>query len=93
MLSALFCFNCKSDLPMLMQAYPKYQTKLGIKSQFICFFAGKSIGLLCDFVVRQQKLGGVCKKKTATEVTVFRTPSGTRTLDPLIKSQLLYQLS
>ena len=23
----------------------------------------------------------------------FRTPSGTRTLDPLIKSQLLYQLS
>ena len=27
------------------------------------------------------------------EVTVFRTPSGTRTLDPLIKSQLLYQLS
>ena len=33
------------------------------------------------------------KKKTATEVTVFCTPSGTRTLDPLIKSQLLYQLS
>ena len=25
--------------------------------------------------------------------TILRTPSGIRTLDPLIKSQLLYQLS
>ena len=38
-------------------------------------------------------LNNVIQKKTATKVTVFRTPSGTRTLDPLIKSQLLYQLS
>ena len=45
------------------------------------------IMLLDDGVVNRDK------KKTATEVTVFRTPSGTRTLDPLIKSQLLYQLS
>ena len=28
-----------------------------------------------------------------TMVISFRTPSGIRTLDPLIKSQLLYQLS
>ncbi len=33
------------------------------------------------------------KKDSYFKVTVFCTPSGTRTLDPLIKSQLLYQLS
>ena len=32
-------------------------------------------------------------KKRAVVLTALRTPSGTRTLDPLIKSQLLYQLS
>ena len=33
------------------------------------------------------------KKRTFDDVRFFGTPSGTRTLDPLIKSQLLYQLS
>ena len=36
---------------------------------------------------------GVYKRKTEKFPSPFRTPSGTRTLDPLIKSQLLYQLS
>ena len=35
---------------------------------------------------------GLHKKKTAN-LTAFCVPSGTRTLGPLIKSQLLYQLS
>ena len=33
------------------------------------------------------------KKGTTTVVPFLSTPSGIRTLDPLIKSQLLYQLS
>ena len=33
------------------------------------------------------------KGKEVSTVFAFRTPSGIRTLDPLIKSQLLYQLS
>ena len=32
-------------------------------------------------------------RKKAVKMTAFCVPSGTRTLDPLIKSQLLYQLS
>ena len=47
--------------------------------------------------------GGACNKKSSENLLIFRahhnlasqfgTPSGIRTLDPLIKSQLLYQLS
>ena len=38
---------------------------------------------------------GVCKRKTPRKVVFlfYGAPSGTRTRDPLIKSQLLYQLS
>ncbi len=35
----------------------------------------------------------IINKKKESPKTFLRTPSGTRTLDPLIKSQLLYQLS
>ena len=33
------------------------------------------------------------KRRKSFNILRFCTPSGTRTLDPLIKSQLLYQLS
>ncbi len=35
----------------------------------------------------------VFDKKRQASLVFFGAPSGTRTLDPLIKSQLLYQLS
>ncbi len=43
--------------------------------------------------LHQFKPVGLDKKKTAVAVFFLGAPSGTRTLDPLIKSQLLYQLS
>ena len=36
---------------------------------------------------------GLDRKKQVIRLAFYGAPSGTRTLDPLIKSQLLYQLS
>ena len=47
------------------------------------------------FVESEVRVAGVHKKKNTVFHGVFHfgAPPGTRTLDPLIKSQLLYQLS
>ena len=42
---------------------------------------------------RRRKVYKHKKRKSINELPLFCTPLGIRTLDPLIKSQLLYQLS
>ena len=49
--------------------------------------------LMAPNVIRSSSLGRKTKKEDNLSIVFFSTPSGARTLDPNIKSVVLYQLS
>ena len=60
-----------------------------------CKYSDNLLNILCMSLVFFEEVEKEKRKTTVLYVQCFPlcTPSGTRTLDPLIKSQLLYQLS
>ena len=67
-------------------------TKNTVSCSSRCFGGSRRLMSFLESSEQISRFGAACKK-TASEETVFGAPTGTRTRDPLIKSQLLYQLS
>ena len=87
--------NCASSFP---RGYALRLKPLGLCQHWTIFPARLQASIVAsaelNFCVRNGNRWTLCDKNTDCWAnSTYGAPSGTRTLDPLIKSQLLYQLS